>query len=153
MLSLDKLEFLHLISYGNSNIDGSSIDEEDKRFNDIISKYIGRCCVILNCCYFVIRPAVSLFVRLPIATVFFLDYLLNIILRIRTTVFILIFTDDQDILDSVTYFRGGPDSQAVVGDKYVYKHDLQAAPKDARATAPKNVVVVGPTTHSKDHKQ
>lgn len=41
LLSLDRNEFLHLISYGNSNIDGSSIDEEDRRFNDIISKYIG----------------------------------------------------------------------------------------------------------------
>lgn len=100
MLSLDKLEFLHLISYGNSNIDGSSIDEEDKRFNQIVSKYI----------------------------------------------------DDQDILDSVTYFRGGPDSQAVVGDKFVYKHDLPAPSKDSKLIADKTVVVVGPTTHNKDHR-
>lgn len=50
MLSLDKLEFLHLISYGNSNIDGSSIDEEDKRFNDIISKYIGTYLSVLCVC-------------------------------------------------------------------------------------------------------
>lgn len=61
MLSLDKLEFLHLISYGNSNIDGSSIDEEDKRFNDIISKYIGtprhatscsKCCTYRTVCMY-----------------------------------------------------------------------------------------------------
>lgn len=44
LLSLDRNEFLHLISYGNSNIDGSSIDEEDRRFNQIISKYIGESC-------------------------------------------------------------------------------------------------------------
>lgn len=41
LLSLDRNEFLHLISYGSSNIDGSSIDDEDRRFNEIISKYIG----------------------------------------------------------------------------------------------------------------
>jgi CRP-like cAMP-binding protein len=41
LLSLDKNEFLHLISYGNSAVNGNSIDEEDKRFNEIISKYIG----------------------------------------------------------------------------------------------------------------
>lgn len=58
--------------------------------------------------------------------------------------------DDQDILDSVTYFRGGPDSQAVVGDKYVYKHDLQ---KDTRASTPKSAVVVVPTSHNREHKQ
>ena len=42
LLSLDRLEFLHLISYGNSSVSGSSIDEEDKRFNEIISKYISK---------------------------------------------------------------------------------------------------------------
>ena len=41
LLSLDKLEFLHLISYGNTNIDGNSIEEEDKRFNQIVNKYIN----------------------------------------------------------------------------------------------------------------
>jgi hypothetical protein len=51
LLSLDKLEFLHLISYGNSNITGNSIDEEDRRFNDIISKYIGTALApCLPCC-------------------------------------------------------------------------------------------------------
>ena len=44
LLSLDRLEFLHLISYGNSSVTGSSIDEEDKRFNEIISKYISKYC-------------------------------------------------------------------------------------------------------------
>ena len=100
LLSLDKLEFLHLISYGNSNIDGSSIDEEDRRFSQIVNKYIN----------------------------------------------------DQDILDSVTYFRGGPDSQAVVGDKFVYKHDLPVPAKNSSLVASKTVVVVGPTTHNKEHR-
>ena len=56
LLSLDRLEFLHLISYGNSNVTGSSIDEEDKRFNEIISKYIGmlQLHIIINaCCMYV----------------------------------------------------------------------------------------------------
>jgi hypothetical protein len=65
--------------------------------------------------------------------------------------------DDQDILDSVTYFRGGPDSQAVVGDKYVYKHDLDATKEGQKKAPPpgasKSVVILGPTSHSTEHKQ
>ena len=61
------------------------------------------------------------------------------------------------MLDSVTYFRGGPDSQAVVGDKAVYKHDLERT-KDGKRRAPpagasKSVVIVGPTSHNSEHKQ
>ena len=61
------------------------------------------------------------------------------------------------MLDSVTYFRGGPDSQAVVGDKAVYKHDLERT-KDGKRRAPpagasKSVVIVGPTSHNNEHKQ
>jgi hypothetical protein len=57
----------------------------------------------------------------------------------------------------VTYFRGGPDSQAVVGDQYVYKHDLETG-KDGMRKAPppgasKSVVLVGPTSHNTEHKQ
>jgi hypothetical protein len=129
LLSLDRLEFLHLISYGNSTIDGSSIDEEDKRFNSIISKYIGR----------------SL-------------YLLQTSRLCRRLILISSFVDDQDILDSVQYFRGGPDSQAVVGDKVVYKHDL-AELKPQSASRNKNNsrgsaggVILTQATHNVKHK-
>jgi hypothetical protein len=65
--------------------------------------------------------------------------------------------DDQDILDSVTYFRGGPDSAAVVGDKLVYKHDLEATREGQKKAPPpgasKSAVIVGPTAHNTVHKQ
>ena len=56
----------------------------------------------------------------------------------------------------MTYFRGGPDSQAVVGDRYIFKHDLDET-KDGQKKAPppgasKSVVIVGPTTHNNEHK-
>jgi CRP-like cAMP-binding protein len=50
LLSLDRLEFLHLISYGTSSMSGTSIDEEDKRFNEIISKYIGELASVIDVC-------------------------------------------------------------------------------------------------------
>lgn len=57
----------------------------------------------------------------------------------------------------MAYFRGGPDSAAVVGDKVVYKHDLEATREGQRKAPPpgasKAVVIVGPTSHSNVHKQ
>ncbi|KAJ1441730.1 cyclic nucleotide-binding-like protein [Ochromonadaceae sp. CCMP2298] len=41
LLKVDRLEFLHLISYGNSGIDGRLGIEEDAKFKNIVNKYIN----------------------------------------------------------------------------------------------------------------
>ena len=99
LLSLDRLEFLHLISYGSNTINGNAVAEEEERFNQIINKYI----------------------------------------------------DDQDILDAVSYFKGGPDSEAVVGATKVLKNELNLSKESEQLTRHKEAVVSRPKHKSKGY--
>ena len=41
IICIDRLEFLHLLSYGHNHIDENFLVEEERRFNAIINKYIS----------------------------------------------------------------------------------------------------------------
>ena len=41
IICIDRLEFLHLLSYGQNHIDENFLVEEERRFNAIINKYIS----------------------------------------------------------------------------------------------------------------
>jgi len=74
LLKLDRLEYLHLTSYGKAtDMDNSNTVEEEERLRGIIGKYL----------------------------------------------------DDVDVLESVDYIYGGPNSQAITGNKRIFKHELR----------------------------